>query len=367
MTKKRLGSQLRELFEVKYDSLAHLKTYVLRIVLLSGVVGISLIWLNESFFHVLRPMDFVAYPIFASVFLILAGLLSWRRRYYQIVIVLTFLIFIIYIVMYAFYTIQIEQKQARIYSVSTYLQLISLMYITAFVFFIRMRSLILTFAGLISLSTMMIFYAVLNMPNANDALSKSFLINNFVFHALQVAILLVSSRITEQFTKVEAQTEVLKQMASVDYLTGTANRRHIENIIAHSFSSSPDDLAIVMLDIDHFKQINDTHGHDVGDQALICVSRRLREHMRSSDTLGRWGGEEFVVVAPNTDLEQAARLAERLRLVLLENSSQEFALTASFGVAVYRHDDTPDSLVKRADQALYRAKDRGRNCVELAE
>ena len=356
----------REFFDVQYDSIAQLKTHVLRIVLISGVVAILLIWLNEGFFQVMGSLDFITYPIFASSMLIFSLLLSWRRTYYRVISLITFSFFVAYIFLYAFETLSIQDKQTRIYVVSSHLHVISLMYIIAFILFNKRRTLLITFLSLIPVAAIMIYQTILSLSGSSYASDAAFLINDFIFHAIQVTILIVSSQIKEQFAKIEAQAELLKEMASIDYLTGIANRRHMENIIAHSFTNASKDLSVIMLDIDHFKLVNDTHGHDIGDQVLISVAQQLHEHVRSTDTLGRWGGEEFIVVAPNTDTDQVARLAERLRLVLAQHTIAELTLTASFGVSVYQNGDTPDSLVKRADKAMYRAKALGRNRVEIA-
>lgn len=366
MKKDLIIATFREFFDDQYDSIAQLKTHVLRIVLISGVVAVLLIWLNESLFQVIRYIDFITYPIFASIMLIFSLLLSWRRTYYRIIGVIIFSFFMAYVFLYALHTLYIEDKQSRIYVVSSHLHVISLIYIIAFILFNRRNTLIVTFLSLLPVAAIMIYQAIVSLSGPSYAHDAAFLVDDFIFNAIQVVILMVASQIKDQFARIEAQTEFLKEMASIDYLTGVANRRHMENIIAHSFTYASKDLSVIMVDIDHFKLVNDTHGHDAGDQVLISVAQQLREHVRSTDTLGRWGGEEFIVVAPNTDIDHVARLAERLRLVLAQNTTAEIALTASFGVSVYQDGDSPDSLVKRADKAMYRAKTLGRNRVEIA-
>jgi diguanylate cyclase (GGDEF)-like protein len=121
------------------------------------------------------------------------------------------------------------------------------------------------------------------------------------------------------------------------------------------------------LDIDYFKKINDTYGHDTGDKVLETMSSIFRVSIRGFDSLIRWGGEEFLLIAPTTDLEKAGLLAERLRKII-ENQSFDTAgkITISLGVASFRSDDNKDSIVKRADEALYVAKRNGRNRVEIS-
>jgi diguanylate cyclase (GGDEF)-like protein len=118
--------------------------------------------------------------------------------------------------------------------------------------------------------------------------------------------------------------------------------------------------------VDSFKRVNDSFGHSAGDHVLAGTATAIRQQLRTTDTFGRWGGEEFLVVAPETDREQAALLAERLRAVVAQQIYPQVGnVTASFGVAIYHCEDTAESLVRRADAALYRAKLNGRNRVEI--
>jgi diguanylate cyclase (GGDEF)-like protein len=127
-------------------------------------------------------------------------------------------------------------------------------------------------------------------------------------------------------------------------------------------------VGVILLDIDHFKKINDTYGHFAGDAVLRETALRLRGNMRPYDQVGRYGGEEFLVVLPNCDLEQASHQADRMRQRLEESriciDGIEVFLSASFGVTVSDGTERdPDAFVRLADEALYRAKGNGRNCV----
>lgn len=159
----------------------------------------------------------------------------------------------------------------------------------------------------------------------------------------------------------------LEALATTDRLTRVWNRRKFELIVegeiarAHRYGGT---FALVFFDIDHFKVINDTFGHAVGDQVLVDFAERVRASLRESDSLGRWGGEEFAILLPNTSLDDAEALAEKLRGVIAgELFNKVGQVTASFGVTCLRHDDSVEQLMRRADRALYRAKFLGRNCV----
>jgi len=161
----------------------------------------------------------------------------------------------------------------------------------------------------------------------------------------------------------------IRRHAQEDYLTGIANRRKTAELIATEIRRCErygGPLSVILMDIDRFKEINDTYGHDAGDRALKTTADLLRQMIRNSDTAGRWGGEEFLVVCPQTDLEGAKALAEKLRRVYANTEfPTPFPKSASFGVACYQAGDSVDGLVARADAALYEAKAKGRDRVVL--
>lgn len=163
----------------------------------------------------------------------------------------------------------------------------------------------------------------------------------------------------------------LERLASTDPLTGLYNRRvfmeRTEQAMAQ-FRRYGHPVSVALLDVDHFKSVNDTHGHDFGDRVLVGLARMLRESVREDlDVVARFGGEEFIVLMPETDEDGAGQLAERLRgtfaELTFEASSGPGRFTASFGVAALRRDDDVTALLRQADEALYQAKDSGRNRV----
>ncbi len=162
-----------------------------------------------------------------------------------------------------------------------------------------------------------------------------------------------------------AQSQTL---ASTDALTGLANRRSFENE-ANSRLRSGSKLAFVYGDLDHFKLLNDKHGHDAGDRALRLFSRVLSESIRETDMAARWGGEEFVLMFANADTEIAVRLIERIRenMILAQAASTTPPFTASFGVSDTSMAEHLDELVNLADESLLEAKKRGRNCTVVSQ
>jgi diguanylate cyclase (GGDEF)-like protein len=162
----------------------------------------------------------------------------------------------------------------------------------------------------------------------------------------------------------------LRFQATTDPLTGLYNRLKFDEALASEMSrakryGSP--LTLVLYDVDHFKQVNDIYGHQTGDDTLVRLSQIVATHVRNTDLLARWGGEEFVILAPGTDSDMARQAAEKLAAAIRRTAFNEVGeITCSFGIAQYTASDSAATLIARADHALYRAKMSGRNRVEVA-
>ncbi len=182
------------------------------------------------------------------------------------------------------------------------------------------------------------------------------------------AVEVFSDRTAQEEASLRA--EELRRMALLDALTEVANRRYLEMLI-HSRLAELErygwHVGLLFVDVDHFKEVNDSHGHAVGDQALRMVARTLSSGARSFDVVGRWGGEEFVVLLVNVRPEELAAVAERLRVLVasasLDLPSGSLSVTVSMGATLAREDDTAETLVSRADRLMYRSKRTGRNCL----
>lgn len=168
----------------------------------------------------------------------------------------------------------------------------------------------------------------------------------------------------------QSESKKLKVMSTTDALTGALNRHGLNEYLAQRHRDQQRDLAIILLDIDHFKRINDRRGHDEGDRILVAVAQLVRAHVRTQDIFGRWGGEEFILLCPNTSAAKAYALAEKIRVLLSDarfDENKPLIITASFGVGVLQPDEEFSDAFKRVDTALYRAKTLGRNCTVMAE
>ncbi len=168
-------------------------------------------------------------------------------------------------------------------------------------------------------------------------------------------------------TELEEQRKMFEKEASTDTLTRIANRLKFNAVLEQQVEISKrygDDLSIILFDIDNFKMINDTYGHQVGDNVLVELSAVISESVRKSDTFARWGGEEFVIILSQTSLETAKILAEKLREKVAGYSfSDNLDVTCSFGVAQYQNMEPISDFLKHVDDALYQAKDAGKNIV----
>lgn len=184
-------------------------------------------------------------------------------------------------------------------------------------------------------------------------------------------------RYSREASELHSHLEALQREAETDALTGVANRKGFDRALRELATRSLEEgvpLALLVVDVDHFKQFNDTHGHDVGDAVLRLVAGRIRDGLREADVVARYGGEEFVVLMPGVGLADAIAAAERLRAAVAArrlrsrtDGSDLGAVTVSIGVALYRPGEPLDHLFRRADHALYIAKRTGRNRVVCGE
>ncbi len=182
------------------------------------------------------------------------------------------------------------------------------------------------------------------------------------------------NHLEKSLENLKAEEDQLRHLANTDELTGLANRAYVLSVLTAALAQARRDatpLCVVMADLDHFKNINDTHGHLVGDGVLREVAARLRAAVRDVDLVGRYGGEEFMVVFHKTPLTTAREVSERVRArvagtpIKLQNVAVHITISLGLGQASVA--DSVDSLIERADHVLYLAKEQGRNCVVVAD
>ena len=227
----------------------------------------------------------------------------------------------------------------------------------------------LLFCNFLSMYGVLQYAPIFKLEVLNQAQMHPFWVGSMFFFLLPILIacLLLFESLLKQWRIRETAIQVLSLL---DPLTNVMNRRSISNHLERLHQQPNQLYSIVLLDLDHFKNINDQFGHSMGDQVLIQVTRCLANNVRDQDVIGRFGGEEFILLLPNTTPAQAQNVAERCRLAIGElkftsEDHQEFSISASFGISSTLSADESHLIISQADQALYAVKASGRNQVKI--
>lgn len=241
------------------------------------------------------------------------------------------------------------------------------LYVFAFFVFKARQGLYVSLA--VSLASLFIALAVVVARGLTDTNSLYSLLKFYCATFFVIAFGYAAALWREQVEKARTDAETAQQLALTDGLTGVYNRRGLELLLEKEASRSERyerDLSIILFDLDHFKQINDSYGHSAGDEVLKTVAEIVQSQLRKGDEVGRWGGEEFMVICSETDIGQACLVADRLREAVANYDWQGMTVTASFGLARRQTGELLGSLFQRTDAALYQAKRSGRNCTKVA-
>ena len=325
---------------------------------------------------------YIATRVLSVLMLTFSTINFFYTNNYYIAIVEAF-IFIVNI--YAMYMINKSfEKASLIFTVSLLIIIISICYLTPLGFYGLVWAIIIPINSFFLLDkrkamlvsgVLFIWLAFFLLYITGDVLHLRVAINLLLAYIVTTAISYMYEKINHDLHtegkvlshRLNAKNKMLEYLSTTDALTKLFNRAKIDEIIDYEIIRARrygEPLSFVLIDIDYFKQVNDTHGHKAGDCILIEFSQLLQEHTRDSDFPSRWGGEEFLVVLPNTSLENAAIFANTFRKNIENNNfSYTFSNTCSIGVSTLRDDDMPNTLLERADRALYVAKDSGRNKV----
>lgn len=223
----------------------------------------------------------------------------------------------------------------------------------------------------ISLGIMLLFVAI-SLPYLVRDIEgpfANFTVQLHVVSAAMIATLYFFSGYQHRLRLAQATLDRLARLSNTDDLTGLSNRRHMAVVVRAElarFTKGGDGFAVMLFDVDRFKEVNDRFGHGAGDEVLAALAARAGEVVRGMGTLGRWGGDEFVALVRGMDAEDAVRMADALCAYVASTPlSGDRLVTISCGVTVARNRDSVDSLLQRADAALYAAKRGGRNRVEV--
>jgi diguanylate cyclase len=345
--------------------LGALKRKIYLVVWPFGVVATILCWMARAGN---TPVERWLYPLLGLCFIALAAMLLWWKDARSLRVIERFLFGIVALSLLArFYDVLWAQPFVEASpTVASLLYWFPLAYVLAHIAFDAR-------GNLVSLA----FFAATLAPGlarilpditAGDIGASLDLMKFYLANVVYIALLFAVAALRQQYARTVTQAETMAQLAYTDAVTGMSNRMHLNGLLAKELERArrfKREFSVILFDLDHFKNVNDTHGHDAGDDVLRETARTVREHLRPSDELGRWGGDEFLILTPESDAASSRQLAERLRQVVAGHAAHASdPITASFGVATYREGEDAEGLVKLADEALYRAKRAGRNRVE---
>lgn len=305
------------------------------------------------------------YPVFILMCLRWAWRLSNKEKLHQIEKEVIFVTSTLFIVKLYFYLFSGNLEQNWVEVESTYWVIAFLMVIIYIAFDTRrglLFSLMLVAITLI-LGTLRLWGVFTSGQNQDEFLA---FVRNEMRLSAMAGLLYVLAIAKDQLVDAHQQVQQMHSLARTDPLTGLPNRLALSEFL-ESESQQMHGLYVVLLDVDHFKQINDKYGHAVGDEVLKEISRRLRYSLRKGDVLGRWGGEELMILMRGQNQHDILAAVERLREdIAFWPFEQAGAVSASFGIAEGHMGDSIHSLLDRADKSLYQAKHLGRNRVEFS-
>jgi diguanylate cyclase (GGDEF)-like protein len=325
-----------------------------------GALAALLAWGFSVRVNQLSPPDaWLLWPL-ALTFLALEVRLWRNPRSINLVWQVALGVISLYTITQVFYEAGFELYRRQ--SISPALLWFPMVYLMAFVSFGRRQavvfSVIYLLTGVLAGTVGLVWFSPPLSPVAINAAAQ-FALSNLTY----VLLLYIFAHLRRYYAQ-------MHQMAYSDHLTGLSNRRSLQGALEAELERSRRyrrSFAVLTLDIDHFKRINDSAGHAVGDQVLREIASRLAQHLRDTDRAARWGGEEFLILAPETDLASAHALASRLNQDIQSEPVAGLSVTISIGVACYRDGDGIAAILSRADEALYRAKAAGRNRVMIEE
>ncbi len=204
--------------------------------------------------------------------------------------------------------------------------------------------------------------------NVNEQVDYSIYFKTLGILAVIMAFFFYRYRIVSKYNQdLQILNKKLELLSTTDPMTRLYNRRYIDTCIKSSYDLAQryqTPFSLILLDVDNFKQVNDVHGHNIGDSVLIDMAKILSDHTRKNDIVGRWGGEEFLIVCQQSNAQSAKVVAEKLRRIIAEYKfANGLSITSSFGVTEFQPEDSINTLVNRVDKALYQAKDNGKNQV----
>lgn len=360
------------MLEKSTSQVEQLNLKVLKILLIVGTCAWALFAVIEAVTGVISAFDVYAYPIlFVYYFFITIFIHLYPKFRIEVsVATITGLALYMAICHWLYYLSpasaslqELSFQQARI------VQWYVLIFISSFIFFEPKSAIVASVIFYLSLAIPEIIF--LFSDHQRDEQVTATTLISLISNPVYIVCLWGVTLLKEHAYRAEDQASVMAKAALQDNLTFALNRRGAQAFIddfQQRLSQENWCCGLILFDLDYFKLINDRHGHDVGDEALIELVKLTQSQLRTVDALSRWGGEEFLVILPNATLENTANLAERLRTSLeRKNEGVLTEVTASFGVSLLTDANSFQQTLKNADKALYQAKANGRNQVAISQ
>lgn len=341
------------------------RLHVLRLMLAIAAVASAAMWYQEESLKLIGVVDRIGYPLMLAVTTLGAVLLFFRPESLHAVVTTVLGAFITYLLSdYYYLTYEVLSGSSSSYQLATMALWLPLGYVGCYVFY----------SPQVAVRTSLAIYAAVSLPQwvllgvDASSLGRQIAMAMLISHPVYIAALWGVAKLKVHANGVHDLAQSMSAAATEDPLTGVANRRGMRHALETLTRAGTDldrPVALLLLDVDGFKGINDKFGHAVGDDVLIALAHKVRTHLRNSDLLGRWGGEEFMILSLDHAGPQALQMADRLRTELEEHSYPDVGkVTVSVGVTMLIPGESIEAFVKRADDALYQAKERGRNRVE---
>ncbi|MCC2618005.1 GGDEF domain-containing protein [Aestuariibacter halophilus] len=334
-------------------------------VLLIGSLVVVTIWFVEQTANLLAYYDTVGYGVTVVVTLGCYFLSRLASRT-ELAKVILFYYLTLYLVALAILSFVEALNWHSIYPLASTLQWMPIIYIVAFLFLTQKAAIVSAlFIYLVLIMLMAITYTpwvVITEPQI-----RVLLLNMVLAHGVYIFCMFAVVRIRQTHLATEVRARQMEKAANVDGLTGLASRRALQKAMEDTLLVD-DEAFLLIIDVDHFKPINDTHGHVIGDEVLQRVAQAMKASVRPEDIIGRWGGEEFLVIIHQSTLAQVHVMADRIRASVERLDIEGVGcVTVSIGVGSFRLGDTVSQVLSNADEALYAAKQGGRNQVVLVK
>ncbi len=343
------------------------RAFVIRLLLGCGTLCAVALWVFEAHTGLLSDFDRYGYPALLTGFGVSFAMLLAPARFWKAAELLGYATFVIYCAcgVLAFPALP---PATRIYTVSNTLQWMPLIYVTAFLLFAKRKAIVAAASAFLLNLAALIWTGLTAAEGLWDKIYASLIVNAYVVHLLTLLALSLFAATLDAFERVRKRAEVLEGVAFSDSLTGVANRRGLERILKRHAETPGAPMALILLDMDHFKGVNDRRGHVFGDRVLQTIVEALSGALRADDVLGRWGGDEFLVLADGASMDDTRALAERLRQVVAAlPASVSGGVTLSAGVSLWNGEGGLEEALRRVDIALYAAKEQGRDRVAYAD